>query len=191
MKLEIISSVPQPTETMISNFYDRTNHHIGLVAKNLNYIASYYRSKGEDWAYSLAEALIKRASTHDASKFSEPEYYPYIWITEFHRCKNSNIEFSYPPGVKKLADEASLHHILNNSHHPEFHDHGGEFISMGILDTIEMVCDWTAMSEELGQGNSARNWADKNVGKKWNFCDFTTDLIYKTIDTLERVKAEM
>lgn len=55
---------------------------------------------------------------------------------------------------------------------------------MTPLDIAEMVADWSAMAEELGQG-SARSWADKTVGSKWNFDASHKDLIYRFISKLE------
>jgi hypothetical protein len=56
---------------------------------------------------------------------------------------------------------------------------------MSVLDMIEMVCDWTAMSQELGQGGSARQWADKNIGVRWKFDKAHADMIYNMIDWLD------
>jgi hypothetical protein len=55
---------------------------------------------------------------------------------------------------------------------------------MTDLDVAEMVSDWSAMAEELGEG-SARGWADKNVGKKWKFDEEHVELIYTMIERLE------
>lgn len=176
MRLRMIAedTDPKPTEAMVRNFEERTQKHIGLVAKNLRKL-----HKKTNWG----DELLERADTHDASKYGREEKEPYIWITEFYRCKNAGIEFEYPPGMKERTDKASLHHITSNRHHPEFHSSPK---AMDDIDIIEMVCDWTAMAQELGEeGGSAKGWADKTVNKKWQFSDEQVDLIYSTIKQLD------
>ena len=70
-----------------------------------------------------------------------------------------------------------------NDHHTEFYN---DISGMGHVQVIEMVCDWWAMSEELG--GSARTWADNNVGAKWKFTDKQVGWIYEAINTLELEK---
>lgn len=190
MKLNNISNLPPLTKEMIENFHERTNFHIGLVAKNINHLIEHYKNVNQKWSSDLINELLYRSKTHDASKFKDPEYYPYVWNTENHRCKNLGIDFEYPIGIKELVSQATKHHVLTNSHHPEYHQNDSSII-MPIVDVLEMVCDWTAMSEELGQGSSARNWADKNIGTRWNFSKHTIRIIYNTIDVLDNTKAEL
>jgi len=185
MKLALIIKNPQPTQEMIDNFLERTNRHIGLVAKNLGYFIEYYENR-EEPEDKMMWALVKRRSTHDASKFQEPEYTPYLWITEFHRCKQLNIPFSYPPGIEITTKIATEHHVMHNSHHPEFH---GDINTMPLVDIIELVCDWAGMAEELHQGTSARPWAEKTIGTKWHFDKLTSNLIFKNIDLLDHLKS--
>ena len=124
--------------------------------------------------------LLQRAKTHDQSKYGPAERLPYIWLTEFHRYKNEEQPFEYPPGVEEKVREASLHHITTNRYHPEFHS------SPDAMSVVEMVCDWTAMAQELGENDgSARGWADKTINKKWTFSDDQVALIYDTIKQLD------
>jgi len=169
-----MDKVPEATDKMKNFFEERTKSHIDKVKKNLQKIAvnSIHR-----------EELLKRGENHDASKWSPEEMPLYLWLTEFYRCKNNNIDFSYPEGVEEKVDKASDHHKKNNKHHPEAHE---SIDDMSEVDIIEMVCDWTAMAQELGEENgSARSWADKNVGTKWKFNDVQEKLIYDTIEALE------
>jgi len=170
----MISESTTPTPEMVKNYETRTAKHIGLVAKNLQKLA-----KGRD----NSEELLSRAESHDKSKYGKEERLPYIWLTEFHRCKNSGIDFKYPPGIQEQVRKATWHHISTNTHHPEAHKSPS---AMRELDLIEMVCDWTAMSQELGQNNgSAKEWADKNVGTKWEFTPEQKEIIYSTIEELD------
>lgn len=164
--------LPQPTDEMIANFEKRTRKHIKFVADNLYKI--YCKTNEYD-----GDELLYRADIHDDSKYGVVERIPYIWLTEFHRCRNNNIPFKYPPGVEAAVQDATRHHILSNRHHPEYH---ADPTDMSDIDIIEMVCDWGAMSRELG--DSLVGWADKNVGTKWEFSEPQVELIYKIIDLL-------
>ncbi len=174
---EIVTTMAEdlkPTTRMIRSFEKRTKEHINRVAKNLRKIHAQ-----TDWG----SELLERAKIHDESKYGKEERIPYIWLTEFHRCKNDGEEFEYPDGMEEKVKAATLHHITTNRHHPEFHESPAD---MTDIDVIEMVCDWTAMAQELGEnGGSAKGWADKNIGSKWQFTQKQTDLIYDTIRQLE------
>lgn len=172
MKLTSLSE-NEPTQKMIDFYEKRTKEHIDRVIDNMSKIA----------ANSDYEGLEERGKEHDSSKYGKEERIPYIWLTEFYRCKNEGEKFTYPPGVKEKVDRACEHHVNSNRHHPEAHEN---IEDMTDIDIIEMVCDWTAMSQELNQdGGSAKGWADKNVGTKWKFTDDQKDLIYKTIKILD------
>lgn len=169
-----MDKIPEATDKMKKFFEERTKSHIDKVEKNIQKVAvnSVHR-----------EELLKRGASHDTSKWSSEEMPLYVWLTEFYRCKNLNIDFSYPEGLEERVSEASDHHEKNNPHHPESHK---SIDDMSDVDIIEMVCDWTAMAQELGEENgSARSWADKTVGKKWKFNDNQKNLIYDTIKALE------
>jgi hypothetical protein len=153
-----IVTYEKPTDAMIEFFLNRTQLHIKRVAHCIHSVAHFLP---------FSDELHERAATHDASKFEPPERLPYIWLTEFHRCRQHAIPFEYPAGVRELVKDAIRHHVTRNRHHPEFHRNPNEMLD---IDLIEMVCDWTAMSQELGQhGGSARGWAEKVIGTQHSF----------------------
>jgi hypothetical protein len=165
----------QPTAAMIDFYERRTRQHIARVAANLMLLA-----RVTQWGDELAE----RAKVHDASKFGPEEMIPYVWVTEFHRCRRSGEPFQYPPGVEQQVAGAINHHVTSNRHHYQFHDDPND---MTEVDLIEMVCDWTAMSQEFGQdGGSARGWADRTIGKLVEFDREKTDFIYQMIAELDK-----
>lgn len=169
-----MDKIPEATDEMKDFFEKRTRSHVDKVEKNIQKVAVNSAHR---------EELLKRGASHDASKWGQEEMPLYLWLTEFYRCKNEDIEFSYPEGLEERVDEASDHHEKNNPHHPESHK---SIDDMSDVDIIEMVCDWTAMAQELGEKNgSARSWANKTVGSKWKFNDNQNKLIYDTIEALE------
>jgi len=163
---------------MIAFYERRTNEHIGRVRRCLLLLVN----NGD-----YSDELRHRAEVHDASKFGDIERIPYIWLTEYYRCKLFNEPFSYPEGMKERVKAAIRHHVTTNRHHPEFHSTPNK---MNDFDIIEMVCDWTAMAQEFEQnGGSARGWADKTIGHRVKFNDERARLIYSTIDQLDAVIA--
>lgn len=92
----------------------------------------------------FTDELNERALGHDASKFGPEERLPYIWLTEFHRCRRSGEPFTHPEGMEERVRAAIAHHVTTNRHHPEYHADPND---MTDADLIEMVCDWTAVSE--------------------------------------------
>jgi len=163
----------EPSEDMIDFYEKRTREHIERVSDNLLSILDLPELNSDE--------LKRRAINHDLSKYGAEERVPYVWLTEFHRCKNENIPFKYPEGVEKRVDKASLHHIRNNRHHPEFHDSP---FDMTNDDLAEMVCDHCAMSQELG--DSLSEWEKGVINKKWKFNEDQTKLIWKLVGLFEK-----
>jgi hypothetical protein len=153
-------------------FITRTNYHINLVQKNLQFFI-------DNWYYPYG--LRERATRHDKSKLEEPERTGYIYRTWLGHCVLNNIEFSCSEDLYK---EAISHHLKNNSHHPEYHSCVND---MSNMDLIEMVCDWGAMAEEFSE-DSAKVYADKVLGKKYKFHEENIKKIYSYIELLEDFK---
>ena len=173
-------NAPEPTPEMVAFYERRTREHIARVCRCLELMAA---------ATSLGAELLERASAHDASKFGPEERIPYIWLTEHHRCRQQNEPFEYPPGMEPQVRLAIRHHMTTNRHHPDFHTNPNQ---MSEVDLIEMVCDWTAMSQEFGQdGGSARGWADKTIGTRVVFNEQKREFVYEMIALLDsRLLAE-
>ena len=165
----------EPTTDMIEFSDRRTKEHIARVATNLMLLERVTEYGGE---------LSERAKVHDASKFGPEERIPYVWLAEFHRRRRNGEPFEYPAGIDEQVELAIEHHVTTNRHHYQFHADPND---MTEVDLIEMVCDWTAMSQEFDQdGGSARGWADKTIGQRVEFNDDNTKFIYKMISELDR-----
>jgi len=147
-------------------FLKRTRKHIQLVQAAAAEIVEAYPEEFSE--------LTKEVEDHDASKLEEPERTPYIDITWRHKLEKEKGEFDpikgkgyQTPGhlEKKEEDEATLHHIKNNPHHPEFwlddktkanigtnRDDSIECVDaskMPDINIAEMVADWAAMGMEI------------------------------------------
>ena len=167
-------TLSDPTSDMVAFYERRTNEHIERVRRCLAVMASVTEYATELW---------QRARVHDASKFGPEERLPYIWLTEMHRCRRSGEPFRYPDGMEDRVRAAIDHHMTTNRHHPDFHSDAN---AMTDVDLIEMVCDWTAMSQEFGQdGGSARGWADKTIGPRLQLNTERREFVYRMIKLLD------
>lgn len=170
-------------------FHKRTDRHIKLVQKYCNKIYEHDKQK--------FKGIIERGKQHDASKYEEPEYEPYIYITWQYKHKNNGEDYAPPENMKEKMHAASEHHVKHNQHHPEYYDNSKKELinkknrdlppeemidatKMSDLDIAEMVADWMAMSEELG--DNPVDWANKNVNKRWKFNDGQQKLIYELLE---------
>lgn len=180
------------TQEMIKYFHTRTKKHIELVDKYYN---KFYDKLGEKPAKNIL-------GTHDASKFKEPEYYPYIFLTWNYHSKDLGVPFVLSAEMKQLTNEATEHHVRNNMHHPEYWSNRKDALiprsdrdkfnpseiptimvpNMPAQAIIEMCADWCAMSEE--KGNTPFEWADKTVGKRWEFGPEKDKLIYSILNEM-------
>jgi len=198
---EEMNNVPEQVEKE-EYFLDRTNKHIKFVQNAAAKIVEAYPEFFE---------LLKQVETHDESKFHDPELTPYIEITWRHKIEKEKSEFDpyhdkgyQTPGKldKEKENQATLHHITTNSHHPEYwledkskankddRDKSDECIDasrMSDLAIAEMVADWQAMAEEL-KTNTARQWFEKNKDVRWHFSKHQEELIDKLLKVFEDEK---
>ena len=174
-------------------FVDRTLRHINLVAKYLNRIVVR-----KPFTPGEIQDLDSRALHHDASKYQDPEYEPYVWISWMYKKKDEGIDFKIPDEID--ADEATMHHITTNRHHPEYWQEGQvdllnsedrdgipekmvDATKMPYMDIIELCADWAAMSEEKGT-NTPMEWAKKNIGERWKFTQRQEYQIYEILEIM-------
>lgn len=167
-------------------FRKRTEKHISLVQKWLSKINKEFPS------LSNVSGL-----GHDASKYEEPEYTPYVEINWDYYCKDNGIKNVVPHDMSEKMNNATIHHITSNSHHPEYWDfdfnpamlnrENRDAVPEKMVDATsmpqhaikEMCADWMAMSEE--KGTDPLDWAKKNINKRWKFTKDQADLIYSCL----------
>lgn len=143
----------------------------------------------------LGEILGYNFEDHDDTKFSEELNDAYVLIDNSYRK-----DLEPPVPYTEEMAEASWKHIKQERHHPEYWDDTaimrskdvgrdkpdvGKIVDATKMDTpamAEMVCDWVAMSMELG--SSPKEWADKNIGVRWTFTEEQKVFIYFIIGQL-------
>ena len=77
--------------------------------------------KIDDLAKRGLEDIIKRGEVHDASKFEEPEYTPYVYVSWEYKCKDDGVDSGFPQEIKDKMNQATNHHVKHNKHHVEAH----------------------------------------------------------------------
>ncbi len=96
--------------------------------------------------------LLARSAHHDQSKYSPSELGLVLGKPKLDTLEYmSNAERSHLDTVK----DALTHHYDYNSHHPEHYKNGID--GMGLLDLLEMACDWKAASEASPNGSFLRS----------------------------------
>jgi len=174
------------TQEMLDFYLERTRKHIERVGYWIDVI---YRSNPFKYYQ-----LLDRVNSHDQSKFEEPEMTPYIYITWRYHCKDTGKKFEVGENTERLIRNATYLHVKSCSHHPEFHDPTSDRESInntdrdGIpkkivigermtdIDIAEMVADWMSLSDE--RGGDPKDWADKNINKRWRFTEIQVEQIY-------------
>lgn len=121
-------------------------NHITLVRQTAEVLWKRLCDVGE---LALAQKLAKRASIHDASKFTGIEF------DNLHKKDFKD---------KELISSVDQHRKTND-HHPEFHVNGIKDMSREQI--AEMVCDWSARSKEKGTG--LRDWIKTDAASRFNF----------------------
>jgi len=84
----------------------------------------------------FSRRLQERATLHDLSKLLDDEFPAFSRINCAARVHKFGSP-EYDEGLRCEAETIRLHYA-RNSHHPEGRD------PLGLVDTIEMVCDWWA-----------------------------------------------
>lgn len=125
--------------------------------------------------------LTIRAELHDLSKLAPPERE----VFEVFTPKLKTLVYDSPEYKQALKDmgEGLQHHYQYNSHHPEHHNNAVE--NMGLLDVIEMFCDWCAACDQ----KRVQLDIDKNVAR-WGIPADIARLLTKTRDQLRQWHAE-
>lgn len=97
--------------------------------------------------------FCEQVSGHDASKLEEPEKSAFDEMTP--KLKGSTYGSDEYKAFLVALKPALDHHYAVNRHHPEHFAAGVS--GMGLLDVLEMLCDWKAATERHADGDLARS----------------------------------
>ena len=182
------------------NMKEMERYFIERTKKHVNRVQDFLEMAGEFFP-SLAKELEQRGKKHDATKYSVPERKPYILLTWKYKMKKEGVDIPINDEESESIRNVTFHHCKNNPHHPEYWDKtlqknpvnfedrdkpSGIIVNSQEMDDIsllEMVADWSAMSDELGE-NNPRKFADKVIGIRWDFSDEQKEFIYEAIKSL-------
>lgn len=144
------------------NYYIiRTFEHIHRVQRNAICLVTRYAKELELTPDEIREFMYNVAK-HDASKFNETQFLPYIELTEYYRQRKNlgNKDYQYPEGVEEQVSLAVNDHYERENHHPE------KFTNWGKLNALECACDLQAMAQEFGEGSARKYFEDVWVKKQ-------------------------
>ena len=144
---------------------------INSCLKMINYLYSCGR---EDDALALA----RRCSSHDHSKLDEEEIKCFTQLPkEGHNKKPNGI---LTEEQKKLIET----HWSKNKHHPEYFN---DYHEMGEVDILEMVCDWSARSDQFCNVKSLVQFLDETQKKRFGFDDEFYSKIHDYCEILDNM----
>ncbi len=136
---------------------ERLLRHIDRVRDNCLLLGERLIDAGRE---RLGLALIANGHVHDVSKFKGAE-----WV-----ALNPDVR-SRDPGA---FEAAHLQHVSTNPHHPEF---WGGVDDMPPEYVAEMVCDWKARSDEMG--DDIWEWVREKASVRYEYS--TSGRVYKEI----------
>lgn len=167
MKVKVLSKkVFKTKDHSFLKYYKYVNNHIRNIRTACNEFGlkicnDIYRDKDEKYRERLFNEVKERVQRHDASKFNEEEFVPYVqkfypWKSMNKSSETIDLEFS----------DAWTHHILLNDHHPEHWliTTAEEKIKMHDAALVEMLLDWIAMS--IGLNQNMYEWWNNNYSGK-------------------------
>lgn len=123
---------------------DNLWYHIRLVQDNCLFLGKALLKQGHE---EIGRTLIANGLQHDYSKFFGDEW------KSLHAGKDA---------PKQDVNEAIKKHNTSNKHHPEF---WGGIEKMEEIYVAEMVCDWSARSQE--RRTDLREWIEEEAVKKY------------------------
>ena len=139
------------------------------MGKYVDYFKYVFEHKKNVFKVCWSKGLYIHAFTHDLSKFSPSEYFPYAdWfngpygvkykITDNNLLDDRNILHEKAEEKFQMAWE---HHYTRNKHHWKFWE--GKDVAIPDKYIEQMICDWEAMSIKFG--GSAQEYYMKNYYK--------------------------
>jgi len=186
-------------EEMEKWFTLRTKKHIDCVNK--------YLYKISELNFPEIDKTLLVLDSHDASKFENPEYIPYVHLSWKYKKRTIGEEYFPPEEIEKLIHLATYHHVKNNKHHPEFWDYKTtpdsinprdrdkapdnmvDGTKMPLTHVAQMVADWMAMAEEKSISSQdiyhdALEWAKNNINFRWKFSSRQICFIYRLMELI-------
>jgi hypothetical protein len=156
-----------------NRYLDRTLEHIHRVQKNMFFVVKNLKNivffgdnnpcdypEYFNFDQSTCERLLYNVMCHDQSKFGSSQFEPYIEITEFYYQKNNGSVYIYPSEyTSKVIDRAIEDHYESENHH--FHEKQNYLKKSLVLDSVEVVCDLQAMSQELNEDSCRKYFEEK------------------------------
>ena len=173
------------------------------IFKNKSYTIPEWTNERE-WRMAV-NTLSNHVLTHDASKYSDVEFYAYRRRFNPTEAEKEEEDEGILELVKEAFDKAWEHHYRNNYHHPQFWSYidivndknsgGVRMISrkekretpldMPLFAIMHMICDWSAMTYHFSNGKeiSPVKWFNEDAEKERSFMsentlNHTKDLLF-------------
>ena len=149
----------------IKEYTEYIDMHIANVKKAYN----FYGKKLCDFLQVDYDRLGDMIKDHDKSKYSKEEFEGYR--CHWYPTEEEELDRDGAGYRQKKYDAAWLHHLRNNSHHPEFwirnNDGNPVCETMGKIHIAEMLLDWAGVG--IYKDDTAfEYWIDNAYDKPMN-----------------------
>ena len=136
-----------------------------------------------DVLQNMDETVEKNIDKHDMSKYDDEEFYGYrIKFNPTSLEKELIQEDEEFAGlVQEEFADAWKQHQQNNTHHPHYYFIWNNNLEMNMVDIIEMLCDWAAMSKGDNDYNYL-SWLCSDSSKTER--DMLPDIVKKSIELI-------
>lgn len=142
-----------------NEYEEYLEQHIGGVKKAFEQFKKHLLTE-TDLAIDEMEMLEEQIASHDASKYEDEEFYPYLYHFYPSQAGQDN---------KIAYDRAWNHHQKHNPHHWQYwilQKDSGEQVLLDMPENyvIEMLCDWSSFQYKNPE-STATKWYNDNKDK--------------------------
>lgn len=164
---------------------NRRNEYEDYLTQHISAVQDVYKKLFKDLLLTESDLTIEELTqlefnieNHDASKYTDEEFYPYLyWFYPSEAGIKSRESFDY----------ACLHHYHYNPHHwnhwvlnDDENKNNDKVLDMPEIYVIEMLCDWSSFKSKNPE-STAHFWYTNNKDKM-NLTDNTRALIEKYLE---------
>lgn len=175
-----------------SKLYKAVDFYIEYIRKHRAQVLEFCEKQAQNYKEFIdVDQVLTSVKYHDNDKLTDPRLIAIQIIkvanTYIHDFKIEVTE-DFESDWKRYI---LFNHCVKNAHHPEYWNPGKiiEGISLDAAGMpnnaiFEMIADWVSIGSF--NNNTAKEWLDENLNKRWTFTDKQLDFINKVLSECEQ-----
>lgn len=169
------------------SYIEQSKANVAYIDKHRELVQEMFNQYGDKLCKALSidkKRLYKQVQIHDDSKYGASELEGYR--LHFYRSDDDTLS---EDEAKAKFDEAWMHHVQNNPHHPEFWIYktdDGKIAAYPMPRTFiaEMLLDWAAVGTMFNEDPIVYHYWTEGTGKKKPFNPETFELVDSVINLI-------